>query len=293
MKNLFSIDKTNDKNSMDFDAVPYRTATVSDEVRSKLKSAFSVVEEETTPPPPTDEEKALRKKCNVYWLCCLGCLVGAIVLFFTASRLGLYETMPYLHVFELILLACAIILNFLARKISRKQSRAQGDRMKLDFSEATKRLEAAATEAARELGVPNGALSVEVFPYHYKMDGNTVLRVGKKGKFDNLAVSAFVKKGTLCLATAQELFEIPLGEITGMRQYDEDFEIDMWLKSEPPTSERYQRFGVRKSGFFSHKGHGYFGLTIGKDEYEILIPSYDFDEIKTLLKENGVTANER
>ena len=55
MKNLFSIDKTNDKNSMDFDAIPYRTATVSDEVRSKLKSAFSVVEEETTPPPPTDE----------------------------------------------------------------------------------------------------------------------------------------------------------------------------------------------------------------------------------------------
>ncbi len=290
MKNLFSINKTDNKDSLEFDAVPYHTASVSDEVRSKLKSAFSIVEEDTTPPPPTEEETALRKKSNACWLLCLSCMVGAIGLFFAASRAGLYETMPFLHIIELILLVGAIFFNFRARKLSRKQSKVQGERMQVDFSEASKRLEAAAAEAARELGVPEGALSVDVFPYHYTVSGDTVLQVGKKGKFDNLAVSVFVKEEKLCFATAQELFEIPLSEITGMREYDEDFEIDMWLKPEEPTSDRYKAFGLRKSGFFSRKGHGYFGLKIGGDAYEVLIPCYDFGEVKALLKASGVVA---
>jgi hypothetical protein len=292
MKNLFSINKTDDKDSMEFDAVPYHTASVSDEVRSKLKNAFSIVEEDTAPPPPTEEESALRKKSNACWLTCLACMVGAIGLFLVASRNGLYETMPFLHIIELIFLAGAIFFNLRARKLSRKQTRVQGERMQVDFSEASKRLEAAAAEAAAELGVPEGALSVDVFPYHYKVSGDTVLKVGKKGKFDNLAMSVFVKEEKLCFATAQELFEVPLSEITGMREYDEDFEIDMWLKTEEPTSERYKEFGLRKNGFFSHKGHGYFSLKIGGDNYEVLIPAYDFGEVKALLTKNGVSATE-
>ena len=46
MKNLFSINKTADSNAMEFDPTPYHAATVSEEVKAKLKNAFSVVEEE-------------------------------------------------------------------------------------------------------------------------------------------------------------------------------------------------------------------------------------------------------
>jgi hypothetical protein len=38
----------------------------------------------------------------------------------------------------------------------------------------------------------------------------------------------------------------------------------------------------------SHKGHGYFGLLIGQEEYEVLIPCYDFGGVRELLKRNGV-----
>lgn len=290
MKNLFSINKTDDQNSMEFDSVPYHAASVSDEVKSKLTNAFSIVEKDTAPPPPTEEETALRKKSNACWLLCLACMVGAIGLFLVSGQIGLYETLPFLHVIELVLLAGAIFFNFRARRFSRKQSKAQGERMQVDFSEASKRLEAAAAEAAKELGVPDSALSVDVFPYLYKVNGDTVLRVGKKGKFDNLAMSVFVKEEKLCFATARELFEIPLSEITGMREYDEDFEIDMWLKTEEPNSDRYKAYGLRKSGFFSQKGHGYFGMKIGGDRYEVLIPCYDFEEVKALLQVSGVAA---
>ena len=138
-----------------------------------------------------------------------------------------------------------------------------------------------------KFGIPATALTVDVLPYHYKVNGDSILRVGRKGKFDNLAISTFVRDGALCLATSQELLAIPLSEITGYREYDEDFELDMWLKPEEPDSDKYKEFGIRKSGFLAHKGHGYFGLKIGED-YEVLIPCYDFEAVRALLEKHGV-----
>lgn len=287
MKNLFSINKTENPDVTDFDGNPYLCATVSEEVRGKLKGAFSIVEEQTAPREPTEEEKALRKKSSRYWLICFGCLLGAVALFFADANAGIYGSMTFLHVIDLALLVLSIVFNVKAKRLSRKVTEAQGDSLKLDFSEASKRLEEAAAEAARELGVPKTALSVDVFPYHYKVNGENILRVGKKGKFDNLAVSVFVKDEKLCFATAQELFAVPLSQVKGFREYDEDFEMDMWLKPEESDSDKYKEFGIRKSGFLGRKGHGYFGLRIG-EEYEVLIPCYDWGMVKELLGKHGV-----
>ena len=291
MKNLFSINKTHDSDTMEFDLTPYHAAAVSEEVKAKLKSAFSIVEEEYTPREPTEEEKALRKKGNRYWMICLACLVTGVALFFGGGRLGIYESMPYLHFLDLAFVIAAMVFNFKARRIGRQQTKLNEAKVTVDFSEASKRLEEAAAEAARELGVPADALTVDVLPFHYKEDGGKTLRMGKKGKYDNLAVSVFIKDEKLCFATARELLAVPLAEVTGCREYDEDFELDMWLKPEEPSSDRYKEFGIRKSGFFSHKGRGYFGLKVGGD-YEVLIPCYDFGEVKALLKAHGVEATE-
>lgn len=288
MKNLFSINKTDNKDATDFDPTPYVSATVSEEVRTRMRNAFSVIEEEAAPREPTEEEKALRKKGNRYWLICVGCLLTAVALFFGGSRTGIFEAVPALHFLVIGILTAAIVFNVKARRISRKQTEAQNDSLKTDFAEASKRLEAAAAEAARELGIPDTALTVDVLPYHYKTEGDTLLRVGKKGRFDNLAVSVFVREKKLCLATAHELIAIPLSEISGYREYDEDFELDMWLKPEEPDSEKYKEYGIRKSGFLSHKGHGYVGLKIGGEAYEVLIPCYDWPLVKELLAAHGV-----
>ncbi len=287
MKNLFSINKTENPDAMDFDVTPYHAATVSEEVRAKLKGAFSVVEEQTAPREQTEEEKALNKKANRYWLVCFGCLLAAIALFFADAKAGIYGSMFFLHGIDLALLVTSIVFNFKAKRVNRKINESQNESLKIDFSEASQRLEAAAAEAAAELGVPATALTVDVFPYHYKMKGDTVLRAGKEGKFDNLAVSVFVEDEKLCLATAQELFAVPLAQVKGFREYDEDFEIDIWLKPEEHDSDRYKEFGIRKSGFLSRKGHGYFGLRIGED-YEVLIPCYDWAPVKALLATHGV-----
>ncbi len=288
MKNLFSINKTDNPDATEFDETPYLCKKVSEEVRAKLKGAFSIVEEQTAPRELSVEEKALHKKANRHWLISLGCLLGALSLFFADTRAGIYGSLSFLHIIDLALLAVSIFFSIKAKRINRKLNESQGDSLKIDFSEASKKLEEATAEAARELGVPATALTVDVLPYHYKVNGDTVLRVGKAGKFDNLAVSVFVKDQKLCFATAQELLAVPLSEIKGFREYDEDFELDMWLKPEESDSDRYKEFGIRKSGFLGRRGHGYFGLRISGDAFEVLIPCYDWAPVKELLAVHGV-----
>lgn len=287
MKNLFSINKTNNPDATGFDGNPYLSKTVSEEVRAKLKGAFSIVEEQTAPREQTEEEKALSQKANRYWAICFVCLVGAIALFFADAKAGIYGSLFFLHGIDLALLVTSLVFNFKAKRVNRRINQSQSESLKLDFTEASQKLEAAAAEAAKELGVPSTALTVDVFSYHYKVKGDTILRVGKEGKFDNLAVSVFVEDEKLCLATAQELFAVPLSEVKGFREYDEDFEIDLWLKPEEFDSDRYREFGIRKSGLLSRKGHGYFGLRIG-EEFEVLIPCYDWAPVKELLAVHGV-----
>ena len=287
MKNLFSI-KLSDGDAAELDMSPYLAATASPEVRAKMRSAFSIVEEATTPNELTEEEKQLRAKGNRYWTACLACIAATLILFFIGGDLGIYTAVPSLYFVNLALLAVSIVFNVKARRINRSQTKSFNESLKLDFSESTARLTEAAAEAARELGVPEDALTTDVLPYHYKEKNGKAVSTNKKGAFSNLAVTVFIKNEKLCFATAQELLAIPLSDVKGYREYNEDFELDMWLKPEEPSSDKYKAFGIRKSGFFSHKARGYFGLLIGEDAYEVLIPCYDFKAVKALLEKSGV-----
>ncbi|MBR6782372.1 MAG: hypothetical protein IKM33_04160 [Clostridia bacterium] len=287
MKNLFSI-KQIDGGHTELDATPYLAATASPEVKAKMQSAFSIAEAAATPKELTEEEKQLRAKGNRYWAVCLACLAATLVMFFLGGDLGIYTAVPSLYVVNLALLAASIFFNIKAKRINRSQTMRFNENLKIDFSESTARLTEAAAEAARELGVPEDALTTDVLPYHYKEKNGKAVSTNKKGAFSNLAVTVFIKDEKLCFATAQELLSIPLSDIKGYREYNEDFELDMWLKPEEPSSGKYKAFDIRKSGFFSHKGHGYFGLLIGEDAYEVLIPCYDFEAVKALLEGNGV-----
>lgn len=282
MKNLFSINRTEGRDQNEFDPSPYLVAHVSDAVQNKLKNSFSVMEEEFTPRELSEEDKALKKKASLYWGLCVGCLAGSFALFFVGDRLGLYNAFPFLHVADVGCLIASLVFHFKARRITRRQTNSANDRIRMDFTEATKLLQEAAADAARELNVPDTALSVDILPFHYIMKGNSPVPALKKNRFDNLSVSLFLREGNLCLATAQERFDIPLSAIRGYRDYDLDFEVEMWLKPEDSESDKYKDFGIRRSGLLGRKCHGYCGIDVG-GEYEILIPRYDFEPTRELL----------
>lgn len=284
MKNFFSVNKTDNTDNTDYDVNPYLARRVSDEVKQKLDSAFDVLEEDMAPPPPSEEYTEMKKKEGVYWLICLICFLAGVILFFLGSELNWFDPAYLLLIPVGILLVAALVLCILARSTKNKREALDHAHRKVDFDEATQRLEAASAEAADELGIPDHATAADILPYHYTVkDGKEVL-YGKKGRFDNLTLSFFLCGDGLHVATACELFVIPLDQISGYRVYDEPYEIEMWLKSEDSDSDTYRAFDLRRSGFFGRKGRRYFGIVIrGQEEYEILIPGYDFEPVRVLL----------
>ncbi len=271
MKNLFSINKSHSDGAAPFDDNPYLTGRVSPELRERMDRAFDILREDPEPPPPTAEQAALKKKSRIMWIIGVASLVGAIALFLVSDD-GMSTPMTIL---QFTLLIVSIVATFLARRADGKLNEHRRESLNVDFDAASKQMNAVAEEAARELGVPRGAATLEILPYHYKMAGDKEIRVGKKNHFDNISTSAWIEKDALCLATAQELFRIPLTAIRATRAIDEDYEIDFWLKSEECDSETYQEFNIRSAGILGKKCHGYYAVEL-KGELEFFVPGYDW-----------------
>ncbi len=286
MKNLFAVNKTDSKNAKNFDDNPYLVARISDEVRHKLDTAFENAFDEPEEPVLTPEEQAQKKRARILWLGSVLCLVGGFGLFLLEDRENpnlLMSTSCFA------LLIASTVLMFISRRIEQKmRATHQADRPEIDFSEATRHLQAAAEEAAQELGVPAGAVSLEILPYHYKFSGDKEVSAGKPNHFDNIAVSAYIENGNLCMASAQELFRVPRTAIRGKRVYDEEFVVDYWLKEEAPDSEKYAAFNIRKAGYLAQKCHTYYGVVL-EDGYEFFVPCYDLDTLEALVTLPTVT----
>ncbi len=271
MKNLFSINKSASDGAAAFDDNPYLARRVSLALRERIDHAFDVLKEEPAAPPLSDEQTAIKKRGRILWCVGIATLVAAIALFLIAGS----NTEKWLLVLQFALLIASVVTTFLARRIDAKLHVVHRESLDVHFEAASERLNAIAEDAARELGVPKGAASLEILPYQYKMAGEREMRVGKRSHFDNISTSAWIEGDILCLATAQELFRIPLSAIITTRPVDEDYEIDFWLKDEAYDSETYKEFNIRPAGMLGKKAHGYHAVEL-KGDYEFFVPDYDW-----------------
>ena len=280
MKNLFCINKDVPDSTATFDENPYLAGRVSAETRELLDHALDVLRNDPVAAEPTPEQAALKKRARTMWGVGLISLLGAIVLFVLSDKIGVSGTVPAIA--EFALLAVSVVATILARRYESKITAAYRESMKPDFAEASERLSRASEQAARELGVPRGASPLEILPYRYKMANGERVRVGKKNRFDNISTSAWVDGETLCLATAQEVYRIPLTEIHLARRIDEDFEVDFWLKPEPPESDAYRAYNIRSAGMLAKRCRTYYAVQIG-EAHELLLPCYDWPTFLSLV----------
>ncbi len=281
MKNLFSINRTDNKESAVFDENPYLAARVSADIHYRLEHVFDDALAEPTPPPETEESRAQKRKGRIYWIICGASLVLALILFVLSQQMT-GTAASSMTVIYMGLLVVSIVFNYMARRLARKQTKDERAVMEIDYAAMTAKLEEISAEAARELGVPADARSMEILPYHYKEVSGGTTPAGKRNRFDNVAVSAWVESGVLCMASAQELFRVPLCDIRGLREIDEAFEIDYWLKSEAHDSETYKAFNIRKVGFMARKCRGYTAVDVGGD-FEFFVPCYDRTVLANLI----------
>ncbi len=282
MKNLFSINISAGREAKDLDENPYLAARVSDAVRDRLIHAFDGADVTPIDPEAEAAEKTARRRANRIWLGSVLCLFAAIAVFAIGNRTGMYEGAPALHAIDMTLVVVGAVLASIARRRHRRLDAMGQDRTNMDFTAAAAALEAAAVEAARELGVPRGARSLEVLAIRYKpVNGQIKIEAGK-GKFENIAVSAFREGDALCMATAQTLYRVPLSAIGSLRTVDEEFEIDFWTKPEDSDAPRYAPYHIRRAGLMGRKCRPYYAVPVG-EAHEFFLPCYDLPVLRELV----------
>ncbi len=280
MKNLFSLNATA-PDTVEFDENPYLAAHVSEEVHAMLKNAFTLPEQEAGQKPVlSDETQAAIRQSSRAWGLCLGCFVGALLCMAIGEGTGLFTRYPLLHLTDLALFVAGVVCNFRARRLDRRTKAIREEGTRTDFTEAAERLQKASRLAAEELGVPGHAVNLEILPIHYRVVDGQSRPAGKKNRFDNIAVSAWVEGESLCMTTAQQRFDVPLSAIRGLRVVDETFEVDYWLKAEDSDSDTYAAYSIHRVGFMGRKCRPYYALelapaTDGGEAYEFFIPCYD------------------
>ena len=190
------------------------------------------------------------------------------------SFAGIFQTSPVAMAFAIAALLLAVALSIMERSRAKKAER--GDAL----AEWRARSKEAEKEAYQALQVPEEAVFMDFFTVTYSL---------KNGVPRNSAYTAFnfrtwIENGCLCLADVENVVAIPLAALKGVSELPGKTNFYFWNKEEPPESEAYRQYRIRRTyfGAYSIKGvraahiRGEFG------EYELLIPPYELENFLRL-----------
>lgn len=288
MKNLFSIDKSTDKVSGELDSCPFIIRTVSEELSRQYKDVSDKLFSDRNDKRAGLDAETKRDiwKDAVFTLCVYSIVIAVVlvpILFFPQVFSGPYSTAIFIADM-VIVIGTMIFINI--RNAKKRKSSVQKstviDKEELEASFAD--FEDLNRLARAELEIPKRAQELEVFPFAYRKNAKGVIRpADKKGHFDNMPILVWRERDDIYLSDSKHVLSFSRKEIVGKTVYPDSYIIDMWLKEEPVTSEKYAVYHIKKYGLLSCKAKGYYGFVIrrtGVEPYELLVPSYDLPTLE-------------
>ena len=133
----------------------------------------------------------------------------------------------------------------------------------------------------RDLGVPDGIDSVQIFGYFYDEENTP------SGAYDVDEVGVFVEDGKLCLHHVDVVIGIPLESIEGIVKCHEAVTFKDWICGEDGDEEGYLQYGIEKKQIDEYNEeysmNGYYSLRFSLEgtPMEMILPLYN--DIEPLL----------
>jgi hypothetical protein len=133
----------------------------------------------------------------------------------------------------------------------------------------------------RDLGVPDGIDSVQIFGYFYDEENTP------SGAYDVDEVGVFVEEGKLCLHHVDVVIGIPLESIEGIVKCHETVTFKDWICGEDGDEEGYLQYGIEKKQIDEYNEeysmNGYYSLRFSLEgtPMEMILPLYN--DIEPLL----------
>ncbi len=273
LKNLFSIDLTNDPKSKVIDGECFVSRQVSGALLDKMRlmqdqdNAFS---KEANLPIPL---RILRWVCTTYVMLMLFVSIK-VVLFDGVSFERAFSNAGYLYVGAVAALGGWLIL---ARIAQNRRRAVEAKATELDFETV---YEEALKEVQKVLALPEESVFVDVLCRDYKMKNGKAARANILFDYINRSYYLFREGENLCFADEEKVIAIPISEIHDVEKVKKSVSISDWNKEESYRDPKYRGYGIRESnGFLIVKP--YYSLKVGED-YEILIPNYDLELVAEL-----------
>ena len=206
--------------------------------------------------------------------------------------LGLMTAVNYLSdkIFSPLLLGVAVtalVLGGVFALIRKKLDKKNEENSPLDaLDESFARINEI---SRRDLGVPDGVGSVQIFGYFYDEKNEP------SGAYDVDEVGVFVEDGKLCMHHVDVVIAIPLESIEGIVKCGETVTFKEWLFDDAHDSESFAQYGIEKKQIdefddeYSMKGYYSLRFTSGNTPMELIVPLYSAEPLLELL---GLEATE-
>ena len=136
----------------------------------------------------------------------------------------------------------------------------------------------------RELRVPSGAKTVELFGHFYHKDSEP------NEPYDVDQMDIFEENGNLCLHHVGIVIAVPIDSIEEVVKVEDTITFSDWMKDEAHDSEPYAQYHITKRQVSEYEEEytmdGYYSIRFSKDgtPFELVVPSYEIEPFLEILK---------
>lgn len=203
---------------------------------------------------------------------------GMIVLIVILNRVGdtsiaeAWENLTALFIIAPVCLIACGVFYFISYRL-KKAAQTSDDMIRL-----TADAQSLEKKSKDELGVPSDAAEIDVIAHYYKEKNGKISPFGRANVLEERSV--FIQNDAICFADIFTLVTVPLSAVKGVQYVKKSIVcVGGWNKEEQIKSPKYKKYAtINGNGQLFVKGHYVVELNDVRGEYEILIPTYDFDE---------------
>lgn len=276
MKVFFGFDVTENKNNDRMDGDVFVTCRVSAEQEQQIEKQ-------------NDDIQQLQQKAELHPLLRIVrtvtgavALVGGISAVRGISEVGLVQAMRNAPILLLTIFACIVIWGILFLMTRWKGKKVYAEESSVEIFEDHRET---VEDSYQALGVPAEAPEMDVIMFFYRRKGEEI-KVKSRGitEYINFALRVFVEDGALCFADVGQRWEIPLEEITGIREIKKAIFIPGWNKETPYNKGEYKQYKINANNLGQLRIKPYYALCIrhGGKDYELHFPPYELPVVEKL-----------
>lgn len=139
-----------------------------------------------------------------------------------------------------------------------------------------------------DLGVPYGADDIDVFCEAFKTKNGKTKRAGIFFQYLNVSCKIYRDGENLYFADTDGVYGFPISNFTGIVAIKKNATFNCWTKQQPFNKPPYKQYKVRNNGYGVLFVKPYYSVrfTAFNEEYEIIIPAYEFDTLQKYVTLN-------